>query len=173
MGYPQRWAGLCPRSPAVHESKRHDADNTVALSTSNTSSRLSPCAFSGFHIYLLPPFTFHPSFPFRNTRLPSLVSSIISRLGSGKSLDPARPTLLAFGESTTSQARQPKPVQASSVFSSTDTTNTHLHSIPSSCLWHPPSFRSSSSSGISTLPDSIATYTYRDSLLLVPSSSLS
>ncbi|KAG9954607.1 hypothetical protein KCU85_g68, partial [Aureobasidium melanogenum] len=90
-----------------------------------------------------------------------------------KSPDIARPTLLAFGESTTC-ARPPEPVQASPVFSRpTRTTNTTLHSIPSSCLWHSPSFRSSSSSGISTLPDYIATYTNRGSLLLVPSSSLS
>ena len=84
----------------------------VALSTSNTTSRLSPCAFSGSHIYLpLRPPSSPPSFLFCNTLLlPPSVSSIISRRASGKRvlLDPARPTLLAFGESTTS-ARQPKP----------------------------------------------------------------
>jgi hypothetical protein len=145
----------------------------VALSASNTTSRLSPCAFSGSistSLSALPPTV--PSFSVIHCSClrPSLQS--FRDVQVHRVLIPPAQRFSLFGESTTS-ARQPKLSKASPVFSSNTHTNTHLHSIPSSCLWPSPSFRSSSSSGISTLPDYIATYTNRVSLLLVSSSSLS
>jgi len=135
----RKWAILCP---AVHESKRHDAVRRIP-GPLHVQHRGPPPAFllvlflDFISTSLCPPS--YPSFPFCNTLLlPSLVSSIISRRASEKSLDIARPTLLAFGESTTS-ARPPEPVQASPVFSrptQTNTTYTPYHHL--ACGTRPP-----------------------------------